>query len=473
MTPMLSLAKTPMQAIYESTCLDLIRGLSKNLVEDKPINESFTSMNGLDKCVEEINFSKSIEDLYGKYHNKNMVRKPSGDLKNEIAYTEFKHNIDIMKIGNFDMSIKSAVEMAGTLHNDIGTQFYGMLLMSEGAKKKSGGRVVFNPLHPVIVSELKKENTSIDIESKQWTIAIYTFKDKHEESFKKRYTTLYNDENYINEIATIIASIDTPTDYIVENKNFKVDIVNDQFVLEYEEVKRMKDTGDEIEMKATDSRNYIVPGQIINVGGIAYPYYNTIYSTKGLAWNLSPMQGANISHPQGQKTSGGMAGGSRICTHSGNSKTQMGISALNHCNTTSPLNRDCMEAGSMTYANQCIGASLELLLGDAFTSPVQAETKALTYQEFVAENDGATKAQYLTYIRNRMKEKMASEPTTDTQVETVVNQEIEYPEFEDGREYNIGDIVLDQYINPPTLRVLSNDNQWTDYIPPIILEETA
>ncbi len=414
-SPLLGLYKSADQSIYEATCLDIIRELSKNLLEDVPTNESFTSINGLDKCVEEINFTQNIKKIYNKYHDVGNRRGGPIDNQNK-GYEHWNDNMEIMKVGSFDQSIKDAVTMAQTIKNDVGTQFYGMLLMSKGSKKT---RTVFNPLHPVIAMELRKEDSSIDTDEKTWTIAIYSFKEDMEYRFKTSYPHLYTDDNYMDELGAILASIDAPSEYIIENSDFKVDIVSDQFVLNYEQVKKLKDSGDVIAQEKTDSRSFIVPCQIINVGGVAYPYYGVIYSTKGLAWNMTPMQSANINHSHGQTTRNGMDGGSRICTHSGNSKTQMGISSLNHSNTTSPLNSDCMEDGSMSFANQSMDAAFELMADSELLveTPKEAD-KALTYREFVTENDGASKSQYLDYIRNKRRDELEankeiqSEPTT-------------------------------------------------------------
>lgn len=391
-----------MQAIYESTCLDLIRELSKNLAEDKPTMESFTSMNGLDKCVQEINFNKSIKDLYAKYHNPG-IKAPQSNKDVDIAYswTKFTQEMEISKIGEYDMSINEAVKLAGEVRKEIGDRFYGLLLSTKGKKQE---RTVFNPLHPVLVAELQKEDTSLNKDEKIWSMAIYTWIE--ESKYKENFPTMWNDESYITEIATIITSINSPANYIVENKDFNVDIVDDKFVLNYKEIKRQRDSGEEILEDSSGDRNYMVPGQIINISGVAYPYYNVVYSRLGLAWNITPMYAANINHPQGQSTGSGMEGGSRICTHSGNSKTQMGISALNHCNTTSPLNSYILTPGALTFAKQCSEASLEMLLGEEYSFNNEPEV-VLSYQEFIAENDGATKAQYLSYIKKRMAQKMA------------------------------------------------------------------
>jgi len=206
-SPLLSLYKNAEQSIYEATCLDIIRELSKNLLEDTPTNESFTSVNGLDKCVEEINFTQGIKKIYNKYHDVNNRRGGPIDDQNK-GYEHWNNSMEIMKVGNFDQSIKDAVAIAQTIKNDVNTQFYGMLLISKGSKTK---RIVFNPLHPVIAMELRKEDSSIDTNEKTWTIAIYSFKENMEYRFKIEYPHLYNNDNYMDELGTILASIDTPS----------------------------------------------------------------------------------------------------------------------------------------------------------------------------------------------------------------------------------------------------------------------
>ena len=479
MSSLLSLAKTVDQCVYEATCLDLIRELSKNLAEDKPTMESFTSINGVDKCVQEINFTKAISDIYKKYHNP-KIRVPDQGTQRDSTYSwrKFTSFIDISKIGNHDMSINQAMEIAGKLRKDVGDQFYGMLLSTKGAKKS---RTIFNPLHPIIVAEFLKEETSINKTHKQWSIAIYTWKKKGD--FQNKYPGLYNKTDYIPEIANIIASINTPSQYVIENKDFNVDIIDDKFVLKFTEIKRRRENNEIIKEEENGARNYLIPGQIINISGVAYPYYNIIYSRKGLAWNMTPMYGANINHPQDQNTNNGMEGGSRICTHSGNSKTQMGVSSLNHSNTTSPLNSILLSDGAMTYAGQCVEASLEMFLGESYNGGDITPEKALTFQEFKDENGGnGSKAQYLDYIKNRLTQTMEASAENGKAKEEDVSGSNEppleqtataYPNWEQGVRYEQGDIVRDTLMteNDPLgqLRINIGNGVWQDHTPPIDL----
>jgi len=466
MNSLLSLAKTADQAIYEATCLELIRELSKNLAEDKAEKESFTSINGLDKAVQEINFTTGIKSLFEKYHNGSIdYPRIESERDNQVRYGNFTRDLQIMKIGNHDMSINQAMEIAGNLYQEIGPQFYGMLLTTKGREKT---RTIFNPLHPVMVAELKREDSVFDLEEKKWSISTYLFEDAE----YAKYAENRNNENYIDEIATIIASINSPANYITENLDFNVDIQNDKFVLNYIEIKRERDSGEIINQDGSASRNYIVPSQIINISGVAYPYYGTIYSRKGLAWNLSPMYHANIHHPHGQSVSHGMSGGSRICTRSGESRTQMGLSSLNHCNTTSPLNSYLLMEGSMTYAEQSMRAGLEMFLGDEFKEYGTVAGKALTYQEFLTQNEGnGTRKLYLRYLKNRLDTKM-----DETPIEVVAELvEPKYPYYDSDVEYKGGDIVIDRLLEDNKfggLRILDPRTLlWSDYTEPTVQEQ--
>ncbi len=120
MTSLLNLKQSPMQKVYEATCLDLIRELSQNLAEDRPTKESFTSIHGVDKCVQEVNFTKAIETLYKKYHNPDISSGGSNSQTDSYySWQYFNKEMDISKIGDYDMSIEQAMEIAGNLKKDV------------------------------------------------------------------------------------------------------------------------------------------------------------------------------------------------------------------------------------------------------------------------------------------------------------------------------------------------------------------
>ena len=144
-TNMISLAPTALQKIYEQTCLDLVRDLSKDLVKDTPTSDSYTSVNGLGFAVEEINFTSGVEGLMKKYHNPNMNKITDGSAK---GWNKFGLRIEITKVGDGNLSINQAKAMIGDIYKETKQDLYGVLLMDVRKGKK---RQIVNLLHPVIV----------------------------------------------------------------------------------------------------------------------------------------------------------------------------------------------------------------------------------------------------------------------------------------------------------------------------------
>jgi len=483
-----SLKRTAIQDIYENTCIEIIKDLSKDLAKDSTGSTSFIKSSELGLVVEDITFNNGISNLMKKYHHPDMPK----DGHTLLPFNEFKDGIELVKVGNSDMSISQSLDLISSIYGEIGDEFYGALLMS---KDKGSKRQIVNILHPIIVANIIDKESIIDKEKKEWTLVMYSLK----EGYRKKIESLeHKGANKIDntmDIATLVGSLDKKSIYTLTNSGFKANVFNDEFILHYESKKIDNETGKEIKEKGNDARNYIIPCQVINVGGVAYPYYGTVYSTKGLAWNLTPMMSANISHPKGQRMKEGSLGGSRICTHSGDSKTRKGLSALNHCNTTSPLNSLCMLTGSMNYASQCVALSLELLIGKK-VSVKNKENKALTLQEFITENDGATKKQYIQYLKNRMADKMSgevpkeakpveeepdTEPINLTQIDETVPTPANpdhpiYPNYDGDVRYVTDDIVNDPTIAryrdvPHSLRILREDRTWEDYVEEVVEEE--
>ena len=452
---LLSLAKTPMQAIYEDTCIDIVREVSSGLMDEKRKEATYTTENGLDLCVEEINYTQGIQTIKDKYHNPKITY--DGARNYYYFYERFTDAIDISKVGSQDLSVNEALNIVGSLRKDIKDQLYGVLLIKDDPNKKSS-KMIINPLHPVISAHIYKGTSGLDLDKKEWTLTVYSFKKIDE--IKREFKPLFQEYDFVPEIANIITAMNDEMEYTIENKNFNVDMENESFILKYDEVKRNIKTGELIKEESTESRNFIVPGQVINVRGVAYPNYNTIYSRKGLAWNITPVYAANINHPTGQATSNGREGGSGICTKLGNSLTQRGISALNHSNTTSPLNSVLFNEYSLTYIYQCIDASLELLVENWSLEP--KEEKVLTYQEFITENDGATRRQYMSYIKNRMKDKMEAVPDeADDGESKLVEEDLKkedtlIPQFVSGNTYEEGDLVVfEEYVYEHTFKARS------------------
>ncbi|RKX85189.1 MAG: hypothetical protein DRP57_04295 [Spirochaetes bacterium] len=453
---LLNTSPSAIQLIYEKTCIDIIKDISKDLLQATETTGTFASTYGVDKTVHEIEFSEQIKELYKTYHSPDAAKMENETVSSNIA-DSIRDDLEISKVGNFDISIEDALEMVGNLKRDIGTKFYGVLLSTEGITKS---RTIINPLHPIIASNILESD--IDTTEKSWSVAIYSWKDNA--GIFERFPYLTNGKDYIPEIVSVLASIKKPSIYVTENSNFSVEMSNGAFVLAYEEVKKKKNSGEVV--SSGEGVHYIVPGQIINVSGIAYPYYGVIYSTGGRAWNLCPMHGANIDHPA-HAPRNTIENGSKICTSSGEVNTKIGISSLNHCNVTSPLNTYILREGAMAYASQCMDTSIELLLGEEYS--VKRPKKTLTFQEFKEENGGrGTKLQFIEYIKSRLDSTPKdSEPPEEEEAEEVVEAELDYPTVNPGIEYVEGDIVYGIKLDGIRVNqlIIRKNDKWEKYNP--------
>ena len=135
MTNMLSLAATPLQKIYEQTCLDLVRELSKDLVKDIPTSDSYTSVNGLGFAVEDINFTTGVKELMDKYHNPKIPKR--AEEPNLMAWKGFRDTIEITKVGSGDMSINEAIAILGPIYTEVGNTFMVRYLWTKVEERRN------------------------------------------------------------------------------------------------------------------------------------------------------------------------------------------------------------------------------------------------------------------------------------------------------------------------------------------------
>ena len=400
---MLTMKKTFDQEVYESTATEIIEDMAQSLMEEVPASSTYSSVAGIDKAVEDIEFSDNIRKLYKRFH----TRKTSGMEISRIIRRE----MEIMKIGSSNMSINQAVDIAVDLVGSSEDKFYGMLLSANSNNTKTRNNITFNPLHPIIASELKDENSSVDMDEKIWTINIFVWRDSFNRIQLNPY--LYSDENYVPDIVNILATLKNKSKYVNKNSNIKAAISDNKFIINYTQDRYDKLTGKIIPDEKNNKSNWIVPAQILNNSGVAYPYYGSVYTKNGIAWNITPMMSANINKPLEGIYS--FENGGRICTKSGDSKTIKGVSALNHSNLTSPLNSHCFGEGSMTYAYQAMIASLEIITGKNMVDT--PKEKPMTLKEFIEENPNLKSKDYLIYMREFVTNASVSEKDTEEQVE--------------------------------------------------------
>lgn len=467
---MLTMERTFDQIVYEDTATEIIEDLAASLMESKPIDNTYSSVVGIDKAVSEVEFSESIRELYKVHHNRNPA--PAVDVQSYL-----RSKMDIMKVGKFDLSVRQCAEMTIDILKNGGDKLYGILLSTTPAKSHTKTKMTFNPLHPVIATELSENSSAVNLDEEIWTLNVFAWKDDFNP--EQHIPAGYNDTNYITEIANVIAAMSRKSPFVIKNTNIKAAISENKFVVNYEQKKYHVSNGKEVKDEHGGKRNWIVPMQILNNGGIAYPYYGSAYTRTGIAWNLTPMMSANISRPT--EGNSGFENGGRICTKSGDSKTIKGVSALNHSNLTSPLNSNCFRRGSLTYAHQAMLASLEILTGKSLTNSPSVE-KPDTLKEYLEKNPGKMAKDYLIYMREyvtgaHLEEKDDADIAEAALAEADVEAELDifagYPIWQPGVHYNVGDVVNDTtgFNGGPRLRIMGENNLWADYIPPIDLTE--
>ena len=395
---------TTEQLIYEKTCQDEFEKFAANIdAEAKPtasgtMEHPFPKFK-MNRLVYSLTYNEKIDALAKEYHGTG-----GGDhigYSNTIGFDKY---IDVAKIGDHNFTFKEAMDIIRSMREAVGPEvFYGAVLAN--AK-----HVDVNPLHPLVLNEFMRMN---ETELKKnglinYSVIIYTFKDsfqKIKDAYPKKFII---EPRYTSDVLNLVlgTKFKQETFSIMTNPELRKE--QNKFVIKYEEKIIDKD-GNKVTLNETDKndayrQSYVIPGQILNLRGITYPYYGAIYVKGGRAWNLSPMLATNIdSAKEGNK----VTTGSSICTKVGDSRTAKGCMTLNHSNTTSQRNPITLRDGSLGYAQVVVDVSLSMFFND-YDGKVQLkpEDKKMTLREFLKAEPTLTKRDYLKYIRERIQEKM-------------------------------------------------------------------
>ena len=382
---LLSTAKNPLTIIYEHNVSNIIQENVENMINESEMIGTHAMINGFDKVTYEIPYVKNIEYLEKKNHLSHFSRVRSHrDLSSEL---------DMFTIGNYDISLDEAMNIIKNIRKEAGVMFYGAMI-----SYRLGSKIVrFNPLHPIIMSEIKENN--IPGENAIYTVYIYTFRENcnFEELIELKTTDTKEIRNeFVEDIGKLLASIQTRGNFSILKKNFQAIEWNFEILLEYDEKVIDNETGKDI---GSHVNSFLTPVQIANINGLAHPYYGAVFSSGDAAWNLTPMWSCNISIPGNTKSRA-----SGICIKGGNPRTMKGISRLNHANFMSPLNSSALKEKYLIYANTCIDVSIALY----FEEPVYPEDESpLTFVQWKEQNLGQTRKEYLIYLkefRNKNKE---------------------------------------------------------------------
>ena len=356
-----------------------------------------------------------------------MIEKTYAKSENSCQAKEYiSAKMDIVKIGNNDLSINEAMKIARGIYEDLDdkSQFYGVLLMD---KTES----TINPLHPVIASDIVEKFSEEEKSEERYTLIVYLLtKDINEEDFiyKGQKKMLFKlDEGLYEDVASIVAATQKGGEVETRYSNFELIVNRDQYFIQFDKTYvAVNHDGEEKEVKG--ATEYLIPAQIANIYGVAYPYYGMVLAINGKAWNLLPMMSANISHPRMHM----MKSGGNICTHSGEPYTEKGVASLNHSNFTSELNTTSFGEGALAVPKISVEISFGLYFDDFGTDDYKDE-RPLSMSEFLEQNPAASQMDYIEYISEYTK-MIEEEVTKAAAIESITKKE-----EKDESDHNEGD----------------------------------
>ncbi len=405
---MLNMGKTTEQLIYEKTCQDEFENFATSIEEEsiKPgtkenTTNAFPSFS-MNRLVYSLTFNEKINTLMSKYHSHKFGGRVLG-YRGDVNMSSY---IDIAKIGNHTFTFKESMDIIRQMREAVGPEvFYGAVIVNNQ-------HVDVNPLHPLVLNEFMamSEEELVYHELTNYSVIIYTFKEKWK-TFREDYPKKFKvKEEYSQNILDLILGTKFKRESFTISSNPEMILKNNKYIIEYSE-KIVDQEGNEIPVE-DDARDkmkqgYVIPGQILNLSGITYPYYGAIYVKGGKSWNLSPMWATNINNPQ-SNGEGSVKKGSNICTKVGDARTANGCKTLNHSNTTSERNPETFTDGAMGYAQVAVDIALSMFYNDYNgTIKLDPKDKKMTLQEFLNTDPlELTKKDYIEYIRNRLKERM-------------------------------------------------------------------
>jgi len=328
--------------------------------------------------------------LIEKYHSHRMhmtsVPIQDGESDGTLNSKSLMKSLEISKIDVGQISYRDAVEIAIDAYNKLGNKLYGIVFIYKNLPSK---KRYLNPFHPIIARTYIESPHLFEIDRAQNVnqIAFYTYNDSI------RFTDIH-DEDTVKDIAYLVNEFDNLSPLRIVNKNIRTQTTRFGTLTVQYDRKGYNVDGEEIDIENADS-SFMVPVQIANISGIAFPYYGTIVAQAGFAFNVSPAYSCNIHSPSIHRN-GDTIRGSGVCTHSGQPFTPEGISALNHSNFTSALNSLAFKHNFQEYSQTSMDISAEIYK-DALGINTDSDTTPLTKDEFFNIHPDAKVSDYIKY----------------------------------------------------------------------------
>lgn len=395
--------------IYRDTCNHIYENIKDNLIN---IIEKKNEINDIgENIVKESMHTNELIELYKKYHNN---KKPNTD-KN---YNDFFNHLDLIKIGNEDLTIEQALNIALDIFKEDPNKIYGFMLT--GYNPMINKNIKINLFHPIVSMELiklKKANEPLFNIYNNFSLILYSLKETYKNYIVKNDLDMEKN-NFKYEIIDLLISLEKKTTITTKIENIKQYNKDKKLLITYDieyidsNTLKVLDIDD-----VTKNIGYVVPIQLLNKSGVAYPYYGSLFSKGGLAWNLTPMFSANISKPYESQSK--YLYGSRICTKLGDSKTIQGVSALNHSNLTSPLNSIILNKGFFEYGYEALLTGLKIMFDEKIINDIVDKrkkdiTEVKTWKTFLSENEKATQKDYFEYLKQIVLSNEELEPNQNT-----------------------------------------------------------
>jgi hypothetical protein len=377
---------------------------SLDMTKDDPIEVSIRD-DIPSQILIKTDYMEEAHRLSSKYHSISKMRykyKAGSTMPiNNIPRFFNGDNIEFTRI-QAQETIENSIDIIKNVYDEIGNKLFGAILIGNGSIK-------FNILHPIVANyfyELRKSENKTRFQKMKYDIILYTM--KYTEKFDSYPHVI--DEEGRKETAKDIKDL-----FISIHRSKKLEYsyggmkYAPPFHVEYLEI--IKDeNGNELQ---DNGLTYIIPAQVANSNGVMYPYYGAVLINNGnRGKNMTPFLSSNIGRPGANPEAW-----ANVCTGGIATGTDKGKKTLNHSNATSPLNTNVLSEGYLTYAEECIKASLTMLtdhnyLDEENGTKVEEEEKKvfdensrMTLKEYREFKPESSLTDYVEYIKKRMEGK--------------------------------------------------------------------
>ena len=378
---------TVMDLIIEMDRNEFIDGIVASVQEENENNnKENVGKPCLKKNAEDFIAHKLICDIYDSDPILNII--PNYEGEDAIEFERPSRKMEILEFSN--VSMHQIVTITKSLKKDLGKKLFGVLV---SGTVNGSSRSRFNPFHPHVAAQLSfmYETPKRNMMTKPRYNAYFYYVEHDDENCPLFGNSLVSKEwalDFINEFTVKMMSAS-----ISMGGETKVNVLNKYCV----------------EVIKDENSMALVPVQIANVEGVAYPYYGEVLVMRGdyegIGRNIFPYFSPNVTF--------NTEGFANICTGRSNNMTRDGWMTLNHANFTSPLNSSMVVFREMTpvWHEACIEYSLRIYEDMIRELGLEKEPRAeenveeavpdkpMNFHQYKEKNPDATMKSYIEYVR--------------------------------------------------------------------------